>query len=262
MDAPISFRPDLDLDLFALDRIDALLRRAPEGMAKVQQADPGRERPRGWTPTPTELRGTVAEDVARRPLHVSLRDVDEWAPEYAEQRDRVFDAAGVERTSPRYAQQVVIRVFSPDVPVALHGDGETQLDVGVGGRNAWHVYPPSSLSQVEHEGLLRGGQFVPWRDMPLFRTFDLHPGDGFGSPPRWPHWIEHPGPDPAVSFEVGFFTPEQIRERKVYDMNYVLRKLRLRPVPPGEVRSRDRLKQRAFDVVSLVTRKGGELRGV
>ena len=38
MDAPYAFEHDLDPDLFALDRLDALFRRAPEGKAAVQFA--------------------------------------------------------------------------------------------------------------------------------------------------------------------------------------------------------------------------------
>jgi hypothetical protein len=264
MDAPYGFRHQLGPELFSLDRIEALFRKAPSGKAAVQFADQGREREPGVGPTMTSLEGSLADDVLARRLHVHLSDVDEWAPEYGEARRHVLEAAGIDLNKPRYGEMTVIRVFSPDVPVALHGDGETQLDCGVGvsGRNMWHVYPPSGLSDRENEALLRGGHFVPWRELPLFQTYDLHPGDGFAAPPRWPHWIEHPGPDPAVSFEVGYWTAEDVRERKVWDVNWLLRKLRLSPRPPGEVESTDRRKQKLFDAISVVTRKGNEYRGL
>jgi hypothetical protein len=228
----------------------------------VQFADAGREREPGAGAELTELEGTVRDEVLARPLHVHLSDVTDWAPEYREAREHVLEAAGISETEPRYGEQTVIRVFSPDVPVALHGDGETQIDCGLGGRNVWHVYPPSGLSQEENEALLRGGHFVPWREMPLFKTYDLHPGDGFAAPPRWPHWIEHPGPEPAVSFEVGYWTADDVRTRKVWDVNWLLRKGKLSPRPPGESESRDRRKRWVFDAMTVVTRKGGEYRGV
>jgi len=262
VDAPYAFSHQLDADLFSLDRLDALFRRAPAGKAAVQFADAGRERAPGEHATMTSLDGLLADDVLERRLHIHLEDVDEWAPEYGAARDQVLDAAGIDRSLPRYAAQVVIRVFSPDVPVALHGDGETQLDCGLGGRNLWHVYQPSGLSQQENEALLHGGHFMPWREMPLFASYDLHPGDGFAAPPRWPHWIEHPGPDPAVSFEVGYFTADDIRARKVWDVNWLLRKAKLSPRPPGESESLDHRKRKVFDAISVVTRKGGEFRGV
>jgi hypothetical protein len=132
----------------------------------------------------------------------------------------------------RYAVSVVIRVFSAGAPVSLHADGETQIDCGVGGRSVWYVARPDALTTEENENLLRGGQFLRWRELPPAFTFDLAPGDGFAAPPRWPHWLEHPGAEPAVSFEVGYWTPAAIRERKVYDMNWLLRRVRLSPKPP------------------------------
>jgi hypothetical protein len=210
----------------------------------------------------TKLEKPIAEDVLARPLHVHFSDLTDWAPEYREPRRQVLEAAGIPQDEPRYGEMTVIRVFSPDVPVALHGDGETQLDCGLAGRNDWHVYPPSGLSQEENEALLRGGHFVPWREMPLFATYDLHPGDGFAAPPRWPHWIEHPGPDPAVSFEVGYWTADDVRNRKVWDVNWMMRKAKLSPRPPGENESHDQRKRRVFDAMTVITRKGGEFRGV
>ena len=260
VDAPWGFAHELDSELFALDRLDALRRRAPAGMFGAQLADAGFERPAGDVPTVVELDGSIADEVARRPLHLHFHDLVAWAPEYADARDQVFEAAGVK--GPRLAVETVIRVFSPDVPVALHSDGEIQLDCGVGGRNVWHVGPVSDLSMEENERLLRGGQFLRWRELEPVITFDLHPGQGFGSPPRWPHWLEHPGPDPAVSFEVGYWSADAIRERKVWDVNWMLRKARLSPTPPGAKPGRDAAKRKVFDLISRVTGKGGELRGI
>ena len=109
---------------------------------------------------------------------------------------------------------------------------------------------------------MRGGMFLPWREMTPVETFDLGPGDGCAAPPRWPHWLEHPGPDPTVSFEISYWTASTIRDRKVYDINWMLRRAHVKPSPPGLHPGRDRVKQRMFDAVSMVTGKGGEHRGV
>ena len=262
MDTPIGFDVDLDSDLFSLDRLDALYRRgAPDGNAGAQDADPGFER--RDDPPVIELQRPVAEEVADRKLHVWFRDVTSWAPEYAESRDRVLDAAGVDRSQKMFHLEVNIRIFSTDGPVALHADPETQLNVGMGGRNVWHFSWPSGLSQEEHENLLHGGHFLPWRDLEVWHTYDLHAGQGCGAPPRWPHWIEHPGPDPAISFELGFFTVDDVRDRKVWDVNWMLRKSRfVSPRPPRESARKDRVKHRVFDAISVATRRGTEFRGV
>lgn len=262
MDVPIGFEIDLDRELFTLDRLDDLYRRGvASGSAGAQSADPGFERRED--PPVVPLDRALSEEVADRKLHVWFHDVTDWAPEYVALRDRVLDAAGVDRTQPLFHLTTNIRVFSPDGPVALHADPETQINVGMGGRNVWHFSWPSGLSQVEHENLLHGGHFLPWRELRVFETFDLSPGSACAAPPRWPHWLEHPGPDPAVSFEVGFFTVDDVRDRKVWDMNWMIRKTKLvKPRPPRESARKDRLKHRAFDAVSVATRRGLEFRGV
>ena len=75
--------------------------------------------------------------------------------------------------------------------------------------------------------------------------------------PRWP-WIEHPGPEPAVSFEVGYWTVEDIRVRKVRDVNLEAAQGEARTAPAGRERSGRQQKARPFDLISLVTRKGGD----
>jgi hypothetical protein len=262
MDAPYAFKHELDPDLFALDRLDALFRRAPQGKAGVQLADESKERPAGTGPRMTELQGSLADDLLNRPLHVHFHDLTDWAPEYAPSRDHILVAAGIDRAQRMLHETTVIRLFSPNVPVSLHGDGETQINCGIAGRNLWHVFPPSSISQQENEALMRGGQFLSWREMPLFASYDLHRGDAFAAPPRWPHWIEHPGPDVAVSFEVGYWLVADVRDRKVWEVNWLLRKARLAPRPPGENAKLDRRKQRLFDAISVLTRQGGEYRDV
>jgi hypothetical protein len=260
MDTPIGFDVELDSELFTLDRLDDLYRRGVSaGAAGAQDADPGFERTED--PPLVPLERPLAEEIARRKLHVWFRNVTDWAAEYVEPRDRVLAAAGVDRSQKLYELTTNIRVFSPEGPVALHADPETQINVGMGGRNVWHFSWPSGLSQQEHENLLHGGHFLPWRELEVWRTFDLQPGQACAAPTRWPHWLEHPGPDPAVSFEVGFFTAADVRERKVWDVNWLMRKTRvLTPRPPHA--GNDVVKRKVFDTIATVTRRGGEFRGV
>ena len=79
-------------------------------------------------------------------------------------------------------------------------------------------------------------------------------------PSRWAHWLSHPGDEPIVSFEIGFWTTDSVHARKVYDVNWMLRRVGRKPAAPGG--DRDRLKQRVFDGISTITRKGIEYRGV
>src|SRR5664279_862525 len=74
-----------------------------------------------------------------------------------------------------------------------------------------------------------------------------------------PHWLEHPCDVASVTFDVGFYTRNDLRDRKVYDVNWLMRKARLAPGGPGG-RS-DRLKCMTFDAISTATRRGLQYRG-
>jgi len=256
---PYAFRHDLDPELFTLDRLDHLVRTAPPGKAHVRTADTGKERTDG--PRDVDLGEPLADALAKRSLHVYLQDLPQWEPAYEAARRQVLDAADSDRSEKQYVESCNIRIFSGEAPVSLHADGETQFNCGIAGRSVWYFAPPALLTDEEHEWLLRGGQFLPWRDLGETQTFDLGPGDACAAPPRWPHWLEHPGSEPAISFEVGYWTAEAVRERKVYEINWLLRKTKVvRPRPPHA--GADALKRTVFDAVSLATRKGAELRGV
>jgi hypothetical protein len=63
-----------------------------------------------------------------------------------------------------------------------------------------------------------------------------------------------------VTFEVEYWTPASARERKVHDVNFALRRARLRPRPPGSPR-RDAVKVAGFDAVARLTGRGGAFVG-
>ena len=185
----------------------------------------------------TELQAPLAEDVAKRRLHVHIHDLTEWAPEYREPREQVLDGRrhrsrpaplrgddgdqGLQRRRPRLASR-------------RRRDADRRRD----GRPELLARLPAERPLSERErGAPARRPLRPWREMPLFASYDLHPGDGFAAPPRWPHWIEHPGPDPAVSFEVGLLDGRGLRARKVWDVNWLLRKASLVAPPARRERS-------------------------
>src|SRR5262249_20307881 len=146
----------------------------------------------------------------------------------------------------RMYPESVVRVFTPRVLVALHGDPDLKLVSTIAGETIWWARPPDALTPEEHEDLLRGKFFLQWRD---YEAVELRipPRHGCFLPSRWPHWLSHPSDVPVVSFEIGFWTTDSIHARKVYDVNWLMRKVRLKPKDPGE--GQDALKRRVFDAV-------------
>ncbi len=114
-------------------------------------------------------------------------------------------------------------------------------------------------TEWEHENLLHGEFFLRRREG-SDRPLRIPPGHGCFVPCRCAHWLEHPGDEPIVSFEMGFWTQDAIRQRKVYDVNWALRKLGLSPKPPGDPR-RDRIKCELFDLGSRLTGRVPQYRG-
>ena len=259
-DIPGLFEHQLDPDLFTSDRLDELCREADRrGSLKVQFADPGRQR-YGNDPIYTRPSFPIIEDVLRRPIQYRIMEVDHFGGrEYKECLDQIFELAGPDPALGRIRPETVVRVFSPGAIVALHGDPDLKLVSTISGETIWWTRPAWAMTTDEHERLLRGNFFLEWQDWDDL-ALRIPAGHGCFLPSRWPHWLTHPSDQPVVSFEIGFWTVDSVRARKVYDVNWLLRKAGRDPRPPGG--AGDGLKSRVFDGISTVTRKGVEFRRV
>jgi hypothetical protein len=76
------------------------------------------------------------------------------------------------------------------------------------------------------------------------QTFELCPGDGLYIPPYTFHWVRS-GPQVSVSLSCGFVSGSSARTELVHSCNAKLRRLGLRPRPPGELAAVDHVKAAA-----------------
>lgn len=260
-ETPRLFEHDLDPGLFTGERLDELVRAAQKrDSLGVQWADPGRQR-FGNDPVYTTPRFPVLDDAARRPVQYRIYGVAEWGPEpYREAKRRLLEqhAPDVEIA----IVESVVRVFAPHAVVALHGDPDLKLVCDVSGKTVWYVRPPERMSTAEHENLLRGEFFLRWQESDDEIALPIEPGTGCFVPSRWAHWLDHPTDEPVVSFELGFWSRESVRARKVYDVNWLLRRLPVPIDPAGPGGPKDAVKHRTFDAISTLTRKGTRFRGI
>jgi hypothetical protein len=257
---PRVFGHDLPGDLFTSDALDEICRAAERrGELAVQVPDSSRER-LGQRPTYTKPRYPILEDALERPVHYRIFNTATWGPRgHAECRARLQELAGPRASLGDIARETVVRVFSPGALVALHGDPDAKLVAGFTGTTVWHVRPVHAMDQRQHENLLRGEFFLPFSEHPEEQALRLDPGGAAFVPARWAHWLDHPCEDASVTFDVGFYTRNDLRDRKVYDVNWLLRKAHVAPGGPG--RRSDRAKCLAFDAISTVTRRGLQYRG-
>ena len=258
--APRCFAHDLPAELFSSDALDEICRAAAaRGELTVQVPDSSRER-LGQRPELTQPRYPILQDALERPVHYRIFNTASWGPRaHAECRARLFELAGPHARLGDIPRETVVRVFSPGALVALHGDPDAKLVAGVAGTTVWCVRPVHAMTQLQHENLLRGEFFLPFTEHPQERALQLDPGEACFVPARWAHWLDHPCEEASVTFDVGFYTRDDLRRRKVYDVNWLMRRAHLSPGPPGG--RLDRLKCLTFDGISTVTRRGLQYRG-
>jgi hypothetical protein len=80
-------------------------------------------------------------------------------------------------------------------------------------------------------------------------AFDLTPGLGVHNPPLGPHWVRN-GAEVSLSTSINFSLAACEARARVYQVNRSLRALGLMPTPPGQSRSRDRIKQLPFEILA------------
>jgi hypothetical protein len=259
-EAPRCFAHDLPDSLFSSDALDEICRAAAKrGQLTVQLPDSTRER-LGQRPELTQPRYPIMQDALERPVHYRIFNTATWGPRsHAECRARLFELAGPHAGLGDIPRETVVRVFAPGALVALHGDPDAKLVAGIAGTTVWWVRPVHAMTQLQHENLLRGEFFLPFTAHPEEQALRLDSGGACFVPARWAHWLDHPCDVASVTFDVGFYTRNDLRARKVYDVNWLMRKAHLSPGGPG-ARS-DRLKCLAFDGISTVTRRGLQYRG-
>ena len=257
---PRCFAHDLPAELFSSDALDEICRAAAaRGELTVQVPDRSRER-LGQRPELTQPRYPILQDALERPVHYRIFNTASWGPRpHAECRARLFDLAGPHARLGDIPRETVVRVFSPGALVALHGDPDAKLVAGIAGTTVWWVRPVHAMTQLQHENLLRGEFFLPFTEHPQELDLQLDPGAACFVPARWAHWLDHPCDAASVTFDVGFYTRDDLRNRKVYDVNWLMRRAHLSPGGPGG--RLDRLKCLTFDGISTVTRRGLQYRG-
>ena len=131
-------------------------------------------------------------------------------------------------------RETVVRVFSPGALVALHGDPDAKLVAGIAGTTVWWVRPVHAMTQLQHENLLRGEFFLPFTDHAggACRCSSIRAAPAScRRAGRTGSTI--PATVASVTFDVGFYTRNDLRDRKVYDVNWLMRKAHLSPGGPG-----------------------------
>lgn len=192
---------------------------------------------------------------------MKLSMAHEADPDYAELLegiiDELEDLSGYPLRRETTWKTMTIFMASPGIVTPYHIDHECNFLMQIQGEKDVALYDPldrSLLTAPEIERFYAGAGSVDaatWRDELAHSgtVFRLVPGRAVHHPPLAPHWVKN-GDNVSVSVSIGFCLRELDRRAHVWQANYCLRRLGLRPREPGVWAAADRLKHAAIRAVS------------
>jgi hypothetical protein len=142
---------------------------------------------------------------------------------------------------------MTLLLSSPNITTPFHIDHETNFLFQVQGTKDVCLFPATDRELVPDQEIERyySGDFSAafYRQEMQDRgtVFRLIPGEVVHHPPLAPHWVKN-GDNISVSISINYCMKSLERRARVYQANYFLRKMGLKPVPPGRSPLRDSLK--------------------
>jgi hypothetical protein len=146
--------------------------------------------------------------------------------------------------------EAIIFITSPNRITSYHIDRECNFLLQVSGDKQINVFDREDrdvLPEAEIETFWsKDSNAARYREQFQDRAqvFDLEPGNGVHIPVNCPHWLKN-GNNVSISFSVSYQFKDA-RRKYVYQSNYYLRRMGLRPVPPGRSMIRDTAKRLAM----------------
>ena len=242
--------------LFELDRLGALAEKSfdrSDWMREITAA----ERSLGRAFQRDRLRDSVL-DIASRDAWVVLNFADQLDPEYQALYEQVLadieQAAGnAFRERMTWAGMSIV-IQPPGFAAPYHFDHSNTFMMQVRGAENVRLFPnePGVLTEEEIEDYYRHNPLAARYRNELDGVgtdYLLRPGAGVHNPPLSPRLVRN-GDEVSVSISVHYSLPAADERAHVYQANYVLRKLGLRPTPPGKSLSLDKAKRRFIGALS------------
>lgn len=247
--------------LFTIPALVELAGRLPEGSVEYQS---GRV-PVGLDPAAVPKTGLSLVETLR-----TIEDCASWVVlKHVEQvpayRSVMARALGeVAAVHPELTGQILdpaafVFVSSAASVTPYHIDPEHNFLLQIRGQKTMYVWDPADRRALPEEELERfhagGHRNLSFADelQDQATRFDLTPGDALHVPTTAPHWVQN-GEAVSISLSVTFRTPANYRREALYRINAQLRKVHLRPQPPGSSPMADRLKLAGFEALRRARR--------
>jgi hypothetical protein len=136
---------------------------------------------------------------------------------------------------------------SPNIATPFHLDHETNFLFQVQGTKDVCLFPATDCNLVPDQEIENyySGDFDAVHYRPEMQdrgtVFRLAPGEVVHHPPLAPHWVKN-GDNISVSISINYCMKCLEKRARVYQANYFLRRMGLKPLPPGLSPLRDSLK--------------------
>lgn len=201
----------------------------------------------------------VMRDIESASGWILLRRADR-VPEYAALMDEVLEE--IEHLSGRDLRPLVAKrralifINSPHRVSSYHIDRECNWLLQIRGTKTVNVFRRDDRevlpeTEIERFWTVDNNAAVFKPELQERATvYELRPGSAVHLPVNAPHWVKN-GPEVSVSLSINFHYHET-HLANVYKTNYWLRRMGLRPTPPGVSPRVDALKRSAFSAASAV----------
>jgi hypothetical protein len=113
---------------------------------------------------------------------------------------------------------------------------------------------PSVLSQRDRENWYMNRLKKLEKDDAKAIRYDLNPGDGVHHPVTAPHWVQN-GPEMSISLALGTVLHSSDRDKKIHQVNYMLRRLGFRPPAPRQQNWREAWKIGLMEAIGALPAK-------
>jgi hypothetical protein len=146
---------------------------------------------------------------------------------------------------------MTLLLSSPNISTPFHIDHETNFLFQVQGSKDVCLFPATDRELVPDQEIERyySGNFDAARYRREMQdrgtVYRLAPGDVVHHPPLAPHWVKN-GDNISVSISINYCMKSLEKRARVYQANYFLRKMGLKPLPPGLSPLRDSLKTKVL----------------
>jgi len=218
----------------------------------------------GTTPTPDMTIPEIIDRIETAGAWLVMKHV-EANPAYKALLDEyeafVREIAGPEGARLLSNAEMLVFITSPRRKTPFHFDAEVNFLVQIQGSKDLWVCDPMDRSVTTEEEIERyysvsitAGTYKPHAEK-VARQFTLDPGDAVHIPTHAAHWVQNHD-NVSVSLSLNMELPQRYAD--TYRANHHMRKLGLRPRPPGSSEFLDRSKAAAFNqlrqVKSLIKR--------